>query len=72
MTASASWSAPRVWWTFKVMGARDVVILEGGLPKWIAEGRPVDACPVSRPHRVFRAAPIRRPCRNLGHVQRQP
>jgi thiosulfate/3-mercaptopyruvate sulfurtransferase len=46
-------SAPRLWWTFKVMGARDVVILEGGLPKWIAEGRPVDALPVRRAPRVF-------------------
>jgi thiosulfate/3-mercaptopyruvate sulfurtransferase len=33
-------SAPRVWWTFRTMGARDVKILEGGLPKWLAEGRP--------------------------------
>ena len=46
-------SAPRVWWTFKVMGARDVVILEGGLPKWRAEGQPVDAAPVTRPARTF-------------------
>ena len=38
-------SAPRVWWTFKVMGARDVVILDGGLPKWQAEGRPVESGP---------------------------
>ena len=48
-------SAPRVWWTFKVMGARDVVILDGGLPKWLAEGRPVDAAPVARPPRIFHA-----------------
>jgi thiosulfate/3-mercaptopyruvate sulfurtransferase len=43
-------SAPRVWWTFHIMGARDVVILEGGLPKWIAEGRPVSTdVPVRNP-----------------------
>jgi thiosulfate/3-mercaptopyruvate sulfurtransferase len=48
-------SAPRVWWTFKVMGARDVVILDGGLPKWIAEGRPVDAQAVVRAPRSFHA-----------------
>ena len=46
-------AAPRLWWTFKVMGARDVVILEGGLPKWRAEGRPVDAAPVTRAARTF-------------------
>jgi thiosulfate/3-mercaptopyruvate sulfurtransferase len=46
-------SAPRVWWTFKVMGARDVVILDGGLPRWRSEGRPLDAAPVARPPRRF-------------------
>jgi thiosulfate/3-mercaptopyruvate sulfurtransferase len=34
-------SAPRVWWTFRAFGKRDVVVLDGGLPKWIAEGRPI-------------------------------
>jgi thiosulfate/3-mercaptopyruvate sulfurtransferase len=36
-------SAPRVWWTFRIMGAADVRILEGGFLKWRAEGRPVEA-----------------------------
>ncbi len=48
-------SAPRVWWTFRIMGARDVVILEGGLPKWRSEGRPLDEKPVARPPRRFAA-----------------
>jgi thiosulfate/3-mercaptopyruvate sulfurtransferase len=34
-------SAPRVWWTFRVMGADDVSVLNGGLPKWKSEGRPL-------------------------------
>lgn len=34
-------SAARVWWTFRVMGHEDVAVLNGGLPKWKAEGRPV-------------------------------
>ncbi len=34
--------APRVWWTFKAFGARRVYVLNGGLPKWIAEGRATD------------------------------
>src|SRR5262245_28731766 len=33
--------APRVWWTLRIFGARDVFILDGGLPKWKAEGRPL-------------------------------
>ncbi|HEX8666494.1 MAG TPA: 3-mercaptopyruvate sulfurtransferase [Beijerinckiaceae bacterium] len=38
-------SAPRVWWTFKTVGARDVSILEGGFPAWKAEGQPVEEGP---------------------------
>lgn len=32
-------SAPRVWWMFRVMGFSNVVVLDGGLKKWKAEGR---------------------------------
>ena len=32
-------SAARVWWTFRVFGHEDVAVLNGGLPKWRAEGR---------------------------------
>lgn len=35
-------SAPRVWWMFRVFGHNQVVVLNGGLPKWLAEGRPVE------------------------------
>ena len=35
-------SAARVWWMFRVMGHDDVVVLDGGLKKWKAEGRPTD------------------------------
>src|SRR5688572_19713632 len=33
--------AARVWWMFRVMGHKDVAVLDGGLPKWLREGRPV-------------------------------
>ncbi len=46
-------SAPRVWWTFRLFGAEHVLILDGGLPKWKAEGRPVESGPVTRPRRHF-------------------
>jgi thiosulfate/3-mercaptopyruvate sulfurtransferase len=39
---SGLYSAPRVWWTFRVMGARDVRLLEGGGPAWRTEGRPLE------------------------------
>jgi thiosulfate/3-mercaptopyruvate sulfurtransferase len=39
-------SAPRVWWTFRVFGARDVAILDGGFPAWSAEGRPIEEGPM--------------------------
>ncbi len=38
-------SAPRVWWTFRLMGKMDVAVLDGGLPKWKAEGRPIEDLP---------------------------
>jgi thiosulfate/3-mercaptopyruvate sulfurtransferase len=47
--------APRVWWTFRIFGARNVFILDGGLPKWKAEGRPLQSGPVERAPREFAA-----------------
>ncbi|MEM6374319.1 MAG: 3-mercaptopyruvate sulfurtransferase [Pseudomonadota bacterium] len=38
-------SAPRVWWLFRLMGHRDVAVLDGGMPKWQAEGRPTEDMP---------------------------
>jgi len=43
------YSAPRVWWTFKVFGHDDVAVLDGGLPKWRAENRPLAEGPASMP-----------------------
>ncbi|KUO59807.1 MAG: 3-mercaptopyruvate sulfurtransferase [Alphaproteobacteria bacterium BRH_c36] len=39
------YSAARCWWTFRVMGHEDVAVLNGGLPKWRAEGRPLEDGP---------------------------
>ncbi len=42
-------SAARVWWLFRLFGKADVAVLDGGLPKWQAEGRPVeDGIPILR------------------------
>ena len=36
-------SAPRVWWNFRVMGAAKVVILDGGLSGWIDDRLPIES-----------------------------
>ena len=42
-------SAARVWWLFKMMGHKNIAVLDGGLPKWISDGFPVnDKPPVIR------------------------
>ncbi len=38
-------SAARVWWLFRLMGKEDVAVLDGGLPKWLAEGRETEDTP---------------------------
>ena len=71
-------SAPRVWWTLRLFGARAVFILEGGLPKWKAKQRPLESGPsraqparfeaVQEPGRVADLAAIRGALKN-GSVQ---
>lgn len=49
-------SSPRVWWTFRLYGAENVFILEGGIPKWRAEHRPIETGSMTpRPPRTFTA-----------------
>lgn len=36
-------ASARVWWTFRVFGHAPVAVLDGGLPKWRAEGRPLES-----------------------------
>ncbi|MEX0643697.1 MAG: 3-mercaptopyruvate sulfurtransferase [Parvularculaceae bacterium] len=49
-------SAARGWWTFKAMGHGAVAVLNGGLPKWISEGRPTTDEPSSPQAKAYRAA----------------
>jgi thiosulfate/3-mercaptopyruvate sulfurtransferase len=46
-------AAARVWWTLRAYGVEDVRILEGGLPKWIHEGRPLETGEARPNPRVF-------------------
>jgi thiosulfate/3-mercaptopyruvate sulfurtransferase len=45
--AQGLFSAARVWWTLQTMGAPRVRVLDGGLPKWRAEGRSLERGPVA-------------------------
>ena len=51
--AAGSAAAARVWWTFRAFGHDNVCVLDGGLARWLAAGRPVErrraACATSRP-----------------------
>lgn len=38
-------SAARVWWLFRLMGQKNVAVLDGGFPKWQAEGRETEDMP---------------------------
>ncbi|WP_170507645.1 3-mercaptopyruvate sulfurtransferase [Ruegeria arenilitoris] len=38
-------SAARVWWLFRLMGQENIAVLDGGLPKWQAEGREIEDLP---------------------------
>ena len=49
------YSAARVWWTFRLFGAKDVYILDGGLPRWKAEKRPLEKGDVKRAPKKFNA-----------------
>ncbi len=62
--------AARVWWTFRVFGHRDVAVLDGGLPKWLAEGRPTEAGAVTLPPKSFKAEKDEKLVRSLEQVRR--
>lgn len=53
--AAGLFSAARVWWTFRTMGAETVYVLDGGFPRWRAEGRPIEGGPSRRAPRIFSA-----------------
>ncbi len=48
-------SAARVWWMLRIFGARDVHVLDGGLPAWKEAGFPLEAGEARPAPTVFRA-----------------
>jgi len=62
-------SAARVWWTFRAFGHDKVFVLDGGLPRWRAEGRPVESgTPTTKP-RTFTARLRRSLVRDLAAMR---
>ena len=43
--AKGLFSAARVWWLFRLMGQDNIAVLDGGFPKWQAEGRAIEDMP---------------------------
>lgn len=62
-------TAPRVAWMFRIYGAKDVRILEGGLPRWVSEGRSVTTETARPVPARFEAQLDRALVRSLGDVQ---
>jgi thiosulfate/3-mercaptopyruvate sulfurtransferase len=62
--------ATRVWWMFRAFGHKDVAVLDGGLPKWIAEDRPVTDEPTQPRERHFTARLDSTLIRDVGQVTR--
>jgi thiosulfate/3-mercaptopyruvate sulfurtransferase len=62
-------SASRVWWTFRVFGHERVSLLDGGLSKWTAEGRPLEAGVRVPARGLYTARLDRRAVRDLRDMQ---
>ena len=62
-------SAARVWWTFRAFGHESVAVLDGGLPKWKAEGRPLESGSRTPAPRRFTAKPRPELVRDLERMR---
>jgi thiosulfate/3-mercaptopyruvate sulfurtransferase len=49
-------SAARAWWNFRIMGAENVFILDGGFPAWMAAGYPTSAEKPNLAPKIFKAS----------------
>ena len=63
-------SGPRVWWMFRYFGHDDVAVLDGGMPKWVAENRPTEFLPPMLRERHFTPRVDNTIIKDLPHMQR--
>jgi thiosulfate/3-mercaptopyruvate sulfurtransferase len=63
-------ASPRLWWTFRLFGAENVFVLQGGLPTWIAEGLPVESGVATRTPARFHAREPADVVHDLARMQR--
>ena len=61
-------SAPRVWWAMRAMGHEAVYVLDGGLPRWVEEGHPVETGWREAEHGEFKAHPVADLVRDLAEM----
>lgn len=61
-------AAARAWWTFRVFGHSNVALLNGGLPKWLAEGRAVTSEIPTLEAQTFKAEKNAALVRNLDQM----
>src|SRR5215469_653203 len=62
------YSAARAWWMLRAMGHEEVVVLDGGLPKWKREGRPLEDLPPQAFPRHFTPRPNNALIRDYAQV----
>ncbi|MCY3726824.1 MAG: 3-mercaptopyruvate sulfurtransferase [Rhodobacteraceae bacterium] len=63
-------SSPRVWWLFKLMGHKDIAVLDGGFPKWLEEGREVEDVPPQVNERHYYSRKQAQLVKSLAEVQK--
>jgi len=63
-------SAARVWWMLRVMGHDKVAVLDGGLPKWKREARPLEQGPPRPRQAHFTARPVAGQVRDFAFMQK--